>query len=170
MNRSNVDLIKYNGIVTPRPGTDPAPRGTREAFEVLSELAGLMSSALHLTMREYGLPGPSAHALAKMEGNTISMKELGQRIHCDPSLVTAIADALEDKGLARRQVDPADRRVKNLVLTARGDEARATLQREFYENLPGIRMLGEAERQAFIALLRKMIAAEKASDLGARSA
>lgn len=155
-------------ISTPAPG--PGPRGTREAYEVLSELAGLMSTALHQTMREYGLPGPSAHALSKMDGNTISMKELGQRIHCDPSLVTAIADALEDKGLARREVDPSDRRVKNLVLTPRGEEARATLQREFYENLPGIRKLGEAERRAFIALLRKMIAAEKASDVAVRPA
>lgn len=150
------------------PG-DPAGRGpieegapsTRGAYEVLGELLSLMHSGLQEAMREFGLPAPYAHALARMQGSTVSMKELGLRIHCDPSFVTAIADVLEEKGLARREIDRTDRRIKNLVLTPKGEEARATLQREFYENLPGIRRLNDAERQEFVALLRKMIQAEK---------
>lgn len=130
---------------------------------MLEELLTLIHEALDLAMRDFALPLPYGHALSKFEGAAITMKELGLRLHCDPSFVTAIADVLEEKGLARREVDQSDRRVKNLVLTPRGVKARAILQREFYENLPGIRRLSEAERLEFVALLRKMIEAEKAS-------
>lgn len=132
---------------------------TRDAMDALGEWLSLIKGGLQEAMRDFDLPAPYAHALAKIEG-TVSMKELGLRLHCDPSFVTAIADVLEGKGLARREVDQADRRVKNLVLTAKGDEARAILERDFYDNLPGIRRLTEGERQEFIALLRKMVDAE----------
>lgn len=144
------------------PGSALLEAPTREAFEALGELLALMHAGLQRAMADFGLPGSYAHALAHIQESSVSMKELSQRVHCDPSFVTAIADVLEEKGLARREVDQADRRVKNLVLTARGEEARATLQREFYENLPGIRTLPDVERAEFVALLRKMVAAERA--------
>jgi DNA-binding MarR family transcriptional regulator len=152
-----------SGSATPPANASGRPSPTRGAFEVLEELLALMHGGLDLAMRDFALPTPYGHALAKIEGRSITMKELGLRLRCDPSFVTAIADVLEEKGLARREIDQSDRRVKNLVLTPRGQEARAILQREFYENLPGIRRLSEAERGEFVALLRKMIEAEKAS-------
>ena len=48
------------------------------------------------------------------------MKELGLRMGCDPSFVTTVADALEKRGLARREPSQRDRRSKNLVLTDEG--------------------------------------------------
>lgn len=112
-------------------------------------------------MREFDLPPPYAHALAQIE-DTVSMKELGQRVRCDPSFVTAIADVLEDRGLATREIDRVDRRIKNLVLTPKGVAVRSKLQREFFDDLPGIRKLNERERRGFVRLLRKMVAAERA--------
>ncbi len=50
----------------------------------------------------------------------MAMKELGKRMHCDPSFVTLVADMLEKRGLALREPHPADRRVKNIVLTDEG--------------------------------------------------
>jgi DNA-binding MarR family transcriptional regulator len=135
---------------------------TRDAYEALVELLTLMHAGLQAAVRDFDLPGPSAHALTKIDG-TISMKELAVRLQCDPSFVTAIADTLERKGLARREGDPNDRRVKNLVLTPEGQEARRVLERDFYDNLPGIRRLSEPERKDFIALLRKMVTAEEAA-------
>ena len=70
-----------------------------------------------------GLPPPYAVALTKIEG-TVGMKELGKELRCDPSFVTAIADGLEERGLVRREVDPEDRRAKNLVLTSKGATLR----------------------------------------------
>ena len=143
-----------------------AAEPTDDAFEVLTQMAGLMQAGLQEALKDFDLPAPYGHALAKIDG-TVSMKELSLRLHCDPSFVTAIADVLEDRGLVRREVDRADRRVKNLVLTARGEEARAALERNFHRNLPGIRRLSPAERETFIDLLRKMVAAERAAGSGA---
>jgi DNA-binding MarR family transcriptional regulator len=133
----------------------------RDAEHALTELLSLIKDGLEDALREFSLPAPYGHALAKIDG-AVSMKELGIRLQCDPSFVTAIADVLEDKGLVRREVDAGDRRVKNLVLTPRGEEARAIVERDFYHNLPGIRKLNPSEREEFTALLRKMVEAETA--------
>ena len=85
------------------------------------------------------------------------MKELGSRIHCDGSFVTSIADALEGRGLVRRETDHEDRRIKNLVLTRKGTELRSRLMHELFDDLPGMRKLTESERDSFLALLRKMV-------------
>ena len=66
----------------------------------------------------------------------MAMKELGRRMHCDPSFVTVIADGLEQRGLARREAHPGDRRIKNLVLTDEGTELRQRLQRELAAEMP----------------------------------
>src|SRR5258708_7875760 len=103
---------------------------------------------------ELGVPPPCAKALRCIEGPT-SMKELASRLKVDGSFVTAIADALEERQLARRETDPKDRRVKNLVLTAAGDKLRDRVQ-ELFEGFPGLHKLDPTERDALVALLRKM--------------
>ena len=50
---------------------------------------------------EFGMNGSDAIALLKLDA-PMTMKELGQRMGCDPSFVTTVADALEKHGLARR--------------------------------------------------------------------
>jgi DNA-binding MarR family transcriptional regulator len=52
---------------------------------------------------------------------------LAQRLRCDPSNVTFLADRLEERGLVQRVADPADRRVKALALTGAGAAARTRL-------------------------------------------
>ena len=56
----------------------------------------------------------------------MTMKELGQRMGCDPSFITTIADSLEKHGLARREPSLRDRRSKNIVLTPEGVTVRDT--------------------------------------------
>ena len=48
------------------------------------------------------------------------MRNLAIHLHRDASNLTGIADRLESQGLVQRQVDPADRRIKRLVLTEQG--------------------------------------------------
>ena len=50
---------------------------------------------------EFGLNGSDAFALLKLDA-PMTMKELGQRMACDPSFITTVADSLEKHGLARR--------------------------------------------------------------------
>lgn len=53
----------------------------------------------------------------------------GSLRHCDRSNITALVDRLEQAGLVERRVDPADRRLKTLVVTDDGRRVRADVQR-----------------------------------------
>ena len=131
-----------------------------EILDLLGELIAQAKTHLQTVLRPYELAPPFAMALRLIE-SSISMKELGIKVRCDPSFVTAIADALEERGLARREIDPVDRRIKNLVLTEKGEALRAELERDFFSDLPGIRRLDEHDREVFLGLLRRMVAAER---------
>jgi DNA-binding MarR family transcriptional regulator len=84
------------------------------------------------------------------------MKELGLRMHCDPSFVTGIADMLEKRGLAVREPDPADRRVKRLVLTSAGLDMKHQMEQAMLARMPWRRSLSQDERVTLITLLHKM--------------
>lgn len=148
---------------TPAGGTAPrAVGGTGDSdalLEALGEVFVHIRAHVERALDPFDLPAPCAKALRLIDG-TMSMKELGARIHCDGSFVTAIADTLEERGLVRREVDPGDRRIKNLVLTARGRQLRTRVVDALTRDVPGLRSLDGEERQALLALLRKMVSAE----------
>jgi DNA-binding MarR family transcriptional regulator len=92
----------------------------------------------------------------------MAMKELGRRLHCDPSFVTVIADGLEKRGLARREAHPGDRRIRNIVLTDAGQEMRLRMERELATLMPWSKVLDAREREQLLGLLRKMASTENA--------
>ena len=87
----------------------------------------------------------------------MTMKELGQRMGCDPSFITTIADALEKHGLARREPSLRDRRSKNIVLTPEGEAVRDRLFRELMTRAPWCAALDTGERRCLLGLMRKML-------------
>jgi len=87
------------------------------------------------------------------------MKEMGQRMHCDPSFVTMVTNGLEKHGLARRETSERDRRVKNVTLTAEGASMRERLEKEFASKVPWANTLSVSERECLLTMLRKMVAA-----------
>src|SRR5215470_11821556 len=93
-----------------------------------------------------GVPVSCMKALRRLDV-PVTMKDLGQRLRCDPSFVTMIADALEQRGLAKREPSATDRRIKNLVLTPRGLELKATLEQETMCVMPWADALTEEERE-----------------------
>ena len=105
---------------------------------------------------EFGMNGSDAIALLKLDA-PMTMKELGQRMGCDPSFVTSIADALEKHGLARREPSLRDRRSKNIVLTPEGKTVRARLFREILAQAPWCTALDTGERRCLLGLMRKML-------------
>jgi DNA-binding MarR family transcriptional regulator len=109
--------------------------------------------------RRFSLPAFCVKAL-HMLGSPMAMKELGRKFHCDPSFVTAIADALDSHGLGRRETDAKDRRIKNLLLTPKGMQLRERVERELHECMPWTGALDADERKCLLGLLRKMIGAE----------
>jgi DNA-binding MarR family transcriptional regulator len=105
---------------------------------------------------EFGLTGSDATALFKLD-TPMTMKELGQRMGCDPSFITTIADALEKHGLARREPSLRDRRSKNIVLTPEGMRVRNRLCQELMARAPWCTVLDTGERKCLLGLMRKML-------------
>src|SRR5688572_12722024 len=60
----------------------------------------------------------------------LNMYELSQRLMVTRGNVTGITDGLESEGLVKREVDPADRRVFCVKLTAEGQRQFARMARE----------------------------------------
>jgi MarR family transcriptional regulator, organic hydroperoxide resistance regulator len=85
------------------------------------------------------------------------MKDLGLRMGCDPSFVTSVADALEKRGLARREPSQRDRRSKNLVLTPEGVTLRERLCAALSARAPWCTTLDTSERRCLLGLMKKML-------------
>jgi DNA-binding MarR family transcriptional regulator len=65
-------------------------------------------------------PGVIKTLMRLSKGDGMSMGEMARGIGVDPSYITALVDDLDERGLARREPAPEDRRVKIIVLTEAG--------------------------------------------------
>jgi len=145
-------------------GASEAPSISPEGWEVADcffELIGSIIGHAEQIAQRMCIPSPFVKALHMLE-RPMAMKELGKRMHCDPSFVTLVADMLEKRGLARREAHTADRRVKNLVLTDDGLALKHRVEAEIVARMPWNRALDDSERAQLLALIRKMLNAEKA--------
>lgn len=127
----------------------------QDIFDAVTEFIGQMMRRGEKLSQRFDLPVPAFKALRRLD-TPVAMKDLGVSLHCDPSFVTMIADALEQRGLAKREPNAADRRVKNLVLTDRGLEVKAAMERETLGLMPWTHALDRGEREQFLELVRKM--------------
>ena len=130
-------------------------------IDLAHELAGLLfrvteqtRTVFESTARRFELTPPQARALLELE-QPAPMRAIADRLRCDASNITGIADRLESRGLITREPDPTDRRVKRLVLTDRGRQARAELERAAH-NSPAMATLTPHERTTLRRLLTKM--------------
>lgn len=126
----------------------------QQILNVFAELIKRASGLGQSIAADFGLTGSDCMALLKLE-TPMTMKELGQKMGCDPSFITTIADALEKHLLARREPSQRDRRSKNLVLTREGETVRDRVIREMAARAPWC-ALDTGERQCLLGLLRKM--------------
>lgn len=136
------------------PGGDKLDQ---EIFDAMTEFVSCLMQRGEQLSQRYGVPVSAMKALRRLDA-PVPMKDLGQRMHCDPSFITMIADVLEKRGLATREPNPADRRVKNLALTDHGQEIKAAMEQETLGLMPWTHALDRSEREQFLVLLRKMCA------------
>ena len=64
-----------------------------------------------------------AHALTELAAQPLSQAELARRLRLDRSVVSRLADALEQRAWLSRERHPQDQRAVQLVLTDRGRAA-----------------------------------------------
>ena len=126
-----------------------------ELVDAFGGLLGHMGQQVEAVASRHALPTFCVKALHMLSA-PMTMKELGRRIPCDPSFVTAIADQLASRGLGVRETDSRDRGIKNLLLTPKGLELREQLEAELSASMPWSGTLDTSERECLLALLRKM--------------
>jgi DNA-binding MarR family transcriptional regulator len=137
---------------------DTRPDDDRLDLDVLDAVGGLFARLLtegEKLSAEFGVPTFVLKALHMIDA-PLAMKELGSRMRCDPSFITSIADKLERHGLAARENDPGDRRVKRLVLTPAGKDLKRQMELEMAARMPWRAALTRDERASLLGLLRKI--------------
>jgi MarR family transcriptional regulator, organic hydroperoxide resistance regulator len=139
-----------------------AEQQTVEVAGCFFELIGRIIGQAEQVAQGLGIPGPFIKALHTLDC-PMAMKELGKRMHCDPSFVTLVTDMLEKRGLARREPHLVDRRVKNIVLTDDGLALKRQVEAEVTARMPWNQALSDDERTQLLALLRKMLGADAGS-------
>jgi DNA-binding MarR family transcriptional regulator len=127
----------------------------QDISDALAEFFAHLLERAEAIADEFGVPLFVMKAIHRLDG-PVTMKELGRSMHVDPSFVTMIADLLEQRGLARREPNAADRRIKNLVLTSEGLELKAKLERALLGGMPWCQALDAGEKSSFLSMTRKM--------------
>ena len=125
--------------------SDPRPISSTQSLDAMGELIVQFIARGEQIAQRFGVPAFCLKALHVLK-SSMAMRDLGRHMHCDPSFVTATADLVEKRGLARREASTADRRIKHLVLTQEGVGLRSKIEREFMPRMPWRTVLDEEER------------------------
>ncbi|MBK1783944.1 MarR family winged helix-turn-helix transcriptional regulator [Prauserella cavernicola] len=132
-----------------------------------SELSAAVAAVYDVWMRTVDLIGPvlAEHRLTPATFQALwaidpaapppSMKVLAERLYCNASNLTFVTNQLVDRGLAERAVDPADRRSRVLVLTAKGRQVRDEVIREALAKTP-LAALDDRELSRLVSLLTRV--------------
>ena len=139
------------------------PTAHEEAWRSILDLFMAQRGRLVNVAHELGLMPQQAMALRCLEPElALTMSQLAQRLHCDNSNVTGIADRLEAAGLAERRPHPNDRRVKTLVLTERGLAVRSAYVARIGRVPPELQALTDEDAEQMLAIMRRATAASAA--------
>src|SRR5215208_5362768 len=128
-----------------------------EVWRRLFELLMSSRAQREAVLRRFGLtPNDSRalHALDTAKGKP--MRALAREWGTDASAATWVIDRLEAKGLVERRTTAEDRRVKLVILTARGEKTRDEILRAFYEPPPELLALDRQELTELGAMLARI--------------
>lgn len=94
---------------------------------------------------------------ALLHKGPLPVNTIGPRVELTPGSISVAVDRLEKRGLVRRKLDPHDRRVHTVYLTAEGD---SVIRRVFAHHECEMERLFETltleERRTLISLLKKL--------------
>lgn len=108
-------------------------------------------------LERHGLTPNDARALYYLDRREAkTMRSLAEAWGCDPSNATFMVDRLERNGLAERRPLAGDRRVKLVVLTARGARTKASLVAEMYRPPPELVALKQGDLEALRDAVAKL--------------
>ncbi|MEV4017046.1 MarR family transcriptional regulator, partial [Nonomuraea angiospora] len=141
-------------------GGSAADRAERAIAERnLCGLVGALAKQIegHIRERAGALDLTAAQAVALRElTGPMTMRDLADRMSCEPSNATFVVDRLEEQGIVERRPHPGDRRAKQLVLTSEGVALRERLIDLLTEASPLAR-LTSVEQAALNDLLTRVV-------------
>jgi DNA-binding MarR family transcriptional regulator len=137
---------------------DAFDRLRRVAFE--GEQAEKMSALGTKTQLSPGVLKMLVRLVRLVRTDGIAMGEMARAIGCDPSYITALVDDLARHGLATREPDPADRRVKIIVLTTKGRALAEEIRSVLSVPPTSFNALSRSELRQLRDLLDKVVAAD----------
>ncbi len=141
--------------VQAKPRLSPA----HEAQKFFFELGMVQRMKIGAELAELGLSFSQAHALRLLDPEEpMPMSALAERLFCDASNVTGIADRLEARGLVQRQSAEGDRRVKALTITPAGMKLREQVMELMNQPPDAIAALTEADQRALRDILARAVA------------
>jgi DNA-binding MarR family transcriptional regulator len=146
-----------------------ATNAGREAWELMSSLffSGDSHDRFHRASNSIGVsPGVMKGLLHLEPGVGVPMRDIANHFGCDASYVTSLVDGLEEKGYAKRQPHPTDRRVRTIVLTPKGAKAKAKALAVLHEPPASFNALNAMEQRALRDLFRKVLAADDSLNPG----
>ncbi|MBM0277491.1 MarR family winged helix-turn-helix transcriptional regulator [Micromonospora tarensis] len=127
----------------------------RQLCGLVKDLANHIEAHLRVRAAALGLTASQGNALRELT-YPMTLRELAERMSCEPSNVTFIADRLAEQGYLERHPHPDDRRAKQLVLTPRGIELRERLLELLSEDSP-LSPLAPEEQEALQHLLTRAL-------------
>ncbi|MFI6122965.1 MarR family winged helix-turn-helix transcriptional regulator [Streptomyces sp. NPDC051064] len=124
---------------------DPHAIAEREICGLVDALARQIADHVRVRAVALDLTPAQATALREMTG-PMTMRELAERMSCEPSNATFVIDKLEKLGLVERRAHPTDRRAKHLILTAEGAALRERLLELLAQDSPLGGLTSEQQR------------------------
>lgn len=132
------------------------------------DLTAVVAATYDIWMRTVDAAGPvlAAHNLTQATFQALwaidpaepppSMKAMAERLYCNAPNLTFMTNQLVDRGLVERAVDPADRRLRVLVLTAKGRRVRNEVVGVVLKNTP-LAALSSTELRQLTTLLGRAL-------------
>jgi DNA-binding MarR family transcriptional regulator len=136
----------------------PAPAAAREAQRLFFEIGMEHRQHIGAALGKLELTFSQAHALRLLDPDQpLPMSALAERLFCDASNVTGIADRLESRGLIERRAAQGDRRIKALVLTSAGVAMRDLVRKIMSEPPAAIAALTVSDQRALRDILARAV-------------
>ncbi|MFI7384906.1 MarR family winged helix-turn-helix transcriptional regulator [Streptomyces sp. NPDC049813] len=137
--------------------TDPL---TREVVELIGAVVARYHQEYEEAAARHGLTGAQARVLGLLALDPLPMRQIAQRLKCEPSNVTGIVDRLEARGLVERRPSPGDRRVKLAAATEEGARVAGSLRDSLDFAREPLNGLDREQRLALRDMLRTMVGAQ----------
>ncbi len=148
----------------------------RRATEVLINLIrteSLASGLLARRFRRYGLSlsGFNALVILRQSRTQLHPHEIAERLLVTRAAVTALLDALESRGYARRRPSAHDGRMSLIEISDRGEQIlRQLLPEHFAAERAMVACLNTGEKETLVGLLGRLEAHLQAHALEVRAA